>query len=171
MASSLSFEVWPTSDLQEKWKIISADGGQGEEVIIKLTPEMQSVELYYEMSEQSAIEGWQFADNGTFFVNAQDNFNYQVNSVVASAGKSMIVSITSIESCKTIPEEVAVKMASNPNQTFTVVLEDNNNFEIAFRLIAKLVKPKQPDQPEQPKEDVRYFSQDPKVIIEETDPI
>ncbi|MFC0118188.1 hypothetical protein [Pseudoalteromonas xiamenensis] len=162
MASSLSFEVWPTSDLQEKWKIISADGEQGEEVKIKLTPEMQNVELYYEMSEQSAIEGWQFADNGTFFVNAQDNFNYQVNSVVASAGKSMIVSISSISSGQTIPSKIAEDMAANPDQVFVVNLMPNNNFEIAYRLIAKN---------DHLNGNVRYFSQDPRVILEELDPV
>jgi len=164
MASSLSFEVSPNAN-GEMWAITGTDGKTGEVVKIQLTPEMNTVNLYYQISSQSALEGWQFADNGTLFVNAQDNFNYQVNSIVANEGKSMIVSITSIESSFTIPVEVAKQMATNPNQTFTVELQDNNNFEIAYRLIAKIVKP------EQPNGNVRYFSQDPTVILEETDPV
>ncbi|WMN58896.1 hypothetical protein NI389_11770 [Pseudoalteromonas xiamenensis] len=160
MANSLSFEVWPTSDLNEVWKIIGADGEQGEEVKITLTPEMQNVELYYEMSQQSTSEGWQFADNGTFFVDAQDNFNYQVNSVVANAGKSMIVSISSLSSGQTIPPDIAADMAANPDKVFVVNLITNNNFEIAYRLIAKN---------DHLNGNVRYFSQDPRVIIDDPD--
>ncbi|WP_462150643.1 hypothetical protein [Pseudoalteromonas xiamenensis] len=167
MASSLSFEVSPNAN-GEMWAITGADGQTGEEVKIHLSKEMNTVNLYYQISAQSAVEGWQFADNGTLFVNAQDNFNYQVNSIVANEGKSMIVSITSIESCKTIPDEIAKEMADNLSTPYRVGLVDNYNFEIAFRLIAKIVPP---DQPEQPKEDVRYFSQDPRVIIDDTDPV
>ncbi|WP_462165032.1 hypothetical protein [Pseudoalteromonas xiamenensis] len=170
MASSLSFEVSPNAN-GEMWAITGTDGKTGEEVKIQLSKEMSTVNLYYQISSQSALLGWQFADNGTLFVNAQDNFNYQVNSIVANEGKSMIVSITSIESCKTIPDKTAEKMAKNPTKPYRVVLEDNNNFEIAFRLIAKIVPPEKPEKPKKPKKDVRYFSQDPKVIIEDLDPI
>lgn len=118
------------------------------------------VNLYYELDSGSVESGWLFADNGTLFVNAQDNFNYQVSSIVANDGRSMIVSISSIESCNTISEKDAKEMACHLDSGYAIPLHSNDNFEIAYRLIAK-----HENAPE-----MRYFSQDPTIVIEDTEP-
>ncbi|WP_462153643.1 hypothetical protein [Pseudoalteromonas piscicida] len=143
------------------WKITNLQHEDVEEVVIDISESSgKSVNLYYELDSGSFDSGWQFGDNGTLFVNAQDNFNYQVSSIVANDGRSMIVSISSIESSKTILEGAAQEMAGHLDSGFAIPLQSNNNFKVAYRLIAKHKNDSQ----------MRYFSQDPVIVIEDVDP-
>ena len=83
-----------------------------------------------------------------------------MSSIVANDGRSMIVSISSIESSKTILEGAAQEMAGHLDSGFAIPLQSNNNFKVAYRLIAKHKNDSQ----------MRYFSQDPVIVIEDVDP-
>ncbi|WP_419149140.1 hypothetical protein [Pseudoalteromonas 'SMAR'] len=152
-----SQEATPTSS----WAITNRQHQDIDKVVIDIADlSGKPVNLYYELDPESVDSGWQFADNGTLFVNAQDNFNYQVSSIVANGGRSMIVSITSIESSKTILESAVQEMAEHLDSGFAIPLHSNDNFQIAYRLIAKHKSDPQ----------MRYFSQDPTIVIEDTEP-
>lgn len=157
--SNLSFRVIPTENGQ--WNISSPTGGDSENICIdyKGLKAGQAVNLYYELVD---CPGWEFAENGTYFSDAKDNFNYQLTSIVANSGQSLIVSISSIIPAHALPAELAKELADNPDETVSGMLSESADYEVNFRLVAKKTANQEPT--------MRYFSQDPRVILQDMEP-
>ncbi|RRS10279.1 hypothetical protein EAG18_01605 [Pseudoalteromonas sp. J010] len=104
-------------------------------------------------------DGWSFAENGTFFTEAQDNFNYNLTSKLE--GKHTVqVTIEALNVANTLSESDIKALSANPDAK-VVTLVENNNSRIEFRLVA---------QNDSGNGVVRYFSQDPVIVIEDVDP-
>ncbi|AQQ00089.1 hypothetical protein B0W48_09985 [Pseudoalteromonas aliena] len=157
--SNLSFRVIPKEDGQ--WDISSPTGGDSENICIdyKELKAGQAVNLYYELAD---CPEWEFAENGTYFSDAKDNFNYQLTSIVANGGQSLIVSISSIIPAHALPAELATKLADNPDEAISGLLSESTDYEVNFRLVAK--------NKANSESKMRYFSQDPRVILQDMEP-
>lgn len=104
-------------------------------------------------------DDWSFAENGTFFTEAQDNFNYNLTSELK--GKHTVeVTIEALNVANTLSESDIKALSANPDAK-VVTLVENNNSRIEFRLVA---------QNDSGNGVVRYFSQDPVIVIEDVDP-
>ncbi|GAA81385.1 hypothetical protein [Pseudoalteromonas sp. BSi20495] len=157
--NNLSFRVIPTENGQ--WNIFSPTGGESENICIdyKALKAGQAVNLYYELVD---CLGWEFAENGTYFSDAKDNFNYQLTSIVANSGQSLIVSISSIIPAHALPAQLATDLADNPDEAVSGMLSESADYEVNFRLVAKNTANQEPT--------MRYFSQDPRVILQDMEP-
>ncbi|KJY87036.1 hypothetical protein CWB89_08480 [Pseudoalteromonas piscicida] len=112
--------------------------------------------LTYKIEPDTA--GWSFAENGTFFTEAQDNFNYNLTSTLKDEF-TVEVKIEALNVANTLSENDIKALSANPDAR-VVTLVENNNSNIEFRLVAKKNSENGV---------VRYFSQDPRVIIDEPD--
>lgn len=157
--NDLSFFVIPNDHGQ--WELTSQSGASAEEIKVNYKDLITggSLNLYFELANKSE---WAFAENGSYFSDAKDNFNYQLNSIVANDGKSLIVTISSILPHHALSTELSKQLADNPKKAVSGKLDQGANYEINFRLIAK----KSTDANSL----MRYFSQDPRVIIEDMEP-
>ena len=157
--NDLSFFVIPNDN--GPWKITSQSGASAEEIKINYKDLLagDSLNLYYELAKES---DWSFAENGSYFSDAKDNFNYQLNSIVANNGKALIVTISNILPHQALSKELAKLLANSPNKAIAGQLDQKANYEINFRLIAK--------RDGDINSLMRYFSQDPRVIIEDMEP-
>ncbi len=157
--NDLSFYVIPNAHAQ--WEVTSQSGASAEEIKVNYKDLITggSLNLYFELAKES---DWTFAENGSYFSDAKDNFNYQLNSIVANSGKSLIVTISNILPHQALSKELAESLASSPNKAISGKLDQKANYEINFRLIAKRAGDLNSL--------VRYFSQDPRVIIEDMEP-
>tara|TARA_B100001059_G_scaffold209006_1_gene221669 strand:- start:213 stop:692 length:480 start_codon:yes stop_codon:yes gene_type:complete len=157
--NDLSFRVIPNEN--DSWEFISKSGSSAEDIKInyKELTTGGSLNLYYELANESE---WTFSENGSYFSDAKDNFSYQLNSLVANEGKSLIITISSILPHQALSQELNKLLAENPKKVVSGQLDQRTNYEINFRLIAK----KSTDVNSL----MRYFSQDPRVIIEDMEP-
>lgn len=157
--NDLSFRVIPNEN--DFWEFISKSGSNAEDIKInyKELTSGGSLNLYYELTNESE---WTFSENGSYFSDAKDNFSYQLNSLVANEGKSLIITISSILPHQALSQELNKLLAENPKKVVSGQLDQRTNYEINFRLIAK----KSTDVNSL----MRYFSQDPRVIIEDMEP-
>lgn len=157
--NDLSFFVIPNDHGQ--WELTSQSGASAEEIKVNYKELIAggSLNLYFELAKESE---WTFAENGSYFSDAKDNFNYQLNSIVANNGKALIVTISNILPHQALSKELAESLANSPNKAISGQLDQKANYEINFRLIAK--KDSDLDSLK------RYFSQDPRVIIEDMEP-
>lgn len=157
--NNLSFRVIPNEN--DSWEFISKSGSNAEDIKInyKELTSGGSLNLYYELANESE---WTFSENGSYFSDAKDNFSYQLNSLVANEGKSLIITISSILPHQALSKELNKQLAENPKKVVSGQLDQRTNYEINFRLIAK----KSTDVNSL----MRYFSQDPRVIIEDMEP-
>tara|TARA_Y100001963_G_C6688300_1_gene403337 strand:+ start:154 stop:618 length:465 start_codon:yes stop_codon:yes gene_type:complete len=112
--------------------------------------------LTYKIEPDTA--GWSFAENGTFFTEAQDNFNYNLTSTLKDEF-TVEVKIEALNVANTLSENDIKALSANPDAR-VVTLVENNNSNIEFRLVAKKNSENGV---------VRYFSQDPRVIIDNPD--
>lgn len=104
-------------------------------------------------------DGWSFAENGTFFTEAQDNFNYNFTSTLKD-NLTVEVKIEALNVANTLSEDDVKALSANP-EARVVTLVENNNSRIEFRLVAQYNSANGA---------VRYFSQDPTIVIEDTEP-
>jgi len=157
--NDLSFRVIPNEN--DSWEFISKSGSSAEDIKInyKELTTGGSLNLYYELANESE---WTFSENGSYFSDAKDNFSYQLNSLVANEGKSLVITISSILPHQALSQELNKLLAENPKKVVSGQLDQRTNYEINFRLIAK----KSTDVNSL----MRYFSQDPRVIIEDMEP-
>ncbi|MBQ4848082.1 hypothetical protein [Pseudoalteromonas sp. MMG005] len=151
---TLNFTVEP-KDNGKNWTISDSNEKPAEETRINVQNNIHTIVLKYTLTQASTAD-WKFAENGTLFVHAQDNFNYQLDSETHSNGHELTVNITAIQTGATIPEEVLHLMLENPNTALKVDLSDKTEYAVDFRIVAK----KAGDAAE-----VRHFSQDPRVVI------
>ncbi|MDP4490175.1 DP-EP family protein [Pseudoalteromonas piscicida] len=112
--------------------------------------------LTYKIEPDTA--GWSFAENGTFFTEAQDNFNYNLTSTLKDEF-TVEVKIEALNVANTLSENDIKALSANPDAR-VVTLVENNNSNIEFRLVAKKNSENGV---------VRYLSQDPRVIIDNPD--
>lgn len=157
--NDLSFRVIPNEN--DSWEFISKSGSSADDIKInyKELSSGGSLNLYYELANESE---WTFSENGSYFSDAKDNFSYQLNSLVANEGKSLIITISNILPHQALSQELNKQLAENPKKVVSGQLDQRANYEINFRLIAK----KSTDVNSL----MRYFSQDPRVIIEDMEP-
>lgn len=157
--NDLSFRVIPNEN--DSWEFISKSGSSADDIKInyKELSSGGSLNLYYELANESE---WTFSENGSYFSDAKDNFSYQLNSLVANEGKSLIITISNILPHQALSKELNKQLAENPKKVVSGQLDQRANYEINFRLIAK----KSTDVNSL----MRYFSQDPRVIIEDMEP-
>ncbi|QUI65031.1 hypothetical protein GSF04_22170 [Pseudoalteromonas sp. A22] len=116
----------------------------------------ESAVLTYKLVTDEA--GWSFAENGTYFIEAQDNFNYNLTSTLKDE-LTVEVKIEALNVANTLSENDIEGLSANPGAR-VVTLVRNNSSNIEFRLVA---------QNDSANGAVRYFSQDPRVIIDEPD--
>lgn len=116
----------------------------------------ESAVLTYKLVTDEA--GWSFAENGTYFIEAQDNFNYNLTSTLKDE-LTVEVKIEALNVANTLSENDIKALSANPDAR-VVTLVRNNSSNIEFRLVAKKNSENGV---------VRYFSQDPRVIIDEPD--
>ncbi|MBD1584410.1 hypothetical protein [Pseudoalteromonas sp. S16_S37] len=167
MSQDFSYLVSPRIETEgEPWVITDMQGHNVENVAVYLSelPAGQPVCLYYEMLQGAAEQGWRFAENGTLFVDANDNFNYQLSSVVANGGKSLVVTISNIEPNLSLSDTALTFLSDthNANKSLSTALVEKTDYQVNFRLIAKVIGDENPD--------VRYFSQDPRIILQNAPP-
>ena len=74
----------------------------------------------------------------------------------------MVVTISNILPHQALSKELAKLLANSPNKAIAGQLDQKANYEINFRLIAK--------RDGDINSLMRYFSQDPRVIIEDMEP-
>ncbi|MGA4604960.1 hypothetical protein [Pseudoalteromonas maricaloris] len=128
--------------------------------------EDKPVELKLAKGESAKItykivpDGWNFSENGTFFTEAQDNFNYNLISEVSEDRLSVTVTIQAINLEHTISSEQLQKLIAEPTIAMPIELTHDHNSKVDFRLVAENVTANGV---------IRYFSQDPRVIIDEPD--
>ncbi|QZO12765.1 hypothetical protein [Pseudoalteromonas piscicida] len=116
----------------------------------------ESAVLTYKLVTDEA--GWSFAENGTYFIEAQDNFNYNLTSTLKDE-LTVEVKIEALNVANTLSENDIKGLSANPGAR-VVTLVRNNSSNIEFRLVA---------QNDSANGAVRYFSQDPRVIIDDPD--
>ncbi|AXQ99345.1 hypothetical protein [Pseudoalteromonas piscicida] len=116
----------------------------------------ESAVLTYKLVTDEA--GWSFAENGTYFIEAQDNFNYNLTSTLKDE-LTVEVKIEALNVANTLSENDIKGLSADPGAR-VVTLVRNNSSNIEFRLVA---------QNNSANGAVRYFSQDPRVIIDEPD--
>ncbi|MCO7201533.1 hypothetical protein [Pseudoalteromonas sp. OANN1] len=116
----------------------------------------ESAVLTYKLVTDEA--GWSFAENGTYFIEAQDNFNYNLTSTLKDE-LTVEVKVEALNVANTLSENDIKGLSANPGAR-VVTLVRNNSSNIEFRLVA---------QNDSANGAVRYFSQDPRVIIDEPD--
>ncbi|MCG9771607.1 hypothetical protein L1D59_23790 [Pseudoalteromonas piscicida] len=117
----------------------------------------ESAVLTYKLVTDEA--GWSFAENGTYFIEAQDNFNYNLTSTLKDE-LTVEVKIEALNVANTLSENDIKGLSANPGAR-VVTLVRNNSSNIEFRLVA---------QNDSANGAVRYFSQDPTIVIEDTEP-
>ncbi|MCV2886340.1 hypothetical protein OE749_16720 [Aestuariibacter sp. AA17] len=156
---SYNFQVIPKEN--SNWDISSASGSYSGTTYIdyRALSAGKTVNLYYEIWSDSEFE---FAENGTIFTDAKDNFNYQLTSLVANSGRSLILTITNIAPHQALSDALIDKLKASPREAVEGTLNKQKDYEINFRLVAK----KKGDNTSL----IRYFSQDPAVIIQEMEP-
>ncbi|MEZ7208216.1 hypothetical protein [Pseudoalteromonas sp. DY56-GL79] len=148
----LELEYTVTPKAEGNW-IFSNDD---EPVKLKLA-EGDIAVLTYKIEPDTA--GWSFAENGTFFTEAQDNFNYNLKSKLKDEF-TVEVKIEALNVANTLSEDDIEALSANPDAR-VVTLVENNNSKIEFRLVAQY---------DSANGAVRYFSQDPTIVIEDTEP-
>ncbi|WP_462153641.1 hypothetical protein [Pseudoalteromonas piscicida] len=116
----------------------------------------ESAVLTYKLVTDEA--GWSFAENGTYFIEAQDNFNYNLTSTLKDE-LTVEVKIEALNVANTLSENDIKGLSADPGAR-VVTLVRNNSSNIEFRLVA---------QNDSANGAVRYFSQDPRVIIDNPD--
>ncbi|PCK30017.1 hypothetical protein [Pseudoalteromonas piscicida] len=116
----------------------------------------ESAVLTYKLVTDEA--GWSFAENGTYFIEAQDNFNYNLTSTLKDE-LTVEVKIEALNVANTLSENDLKGLSADPGAR-VVTLVRNNSSNIEFRLVA---------QNNSANGAVRYFSQDPRVIIDNPD--
>lgn len=116
----------------------------------------ESAVLTYKLVTDEA--GWSFAENGTYFIEAQDNFNYNLTSTLKDE-LTIEVKIEALNVANTLSENDIKGLSADPGAR-VVTLVRNNSSNIEFRLVA---------QNDSANGAVRYFSQDPRVIIDNPD--
>ncbi|MCG9758336.1 MULTISPECIES: hypothetical protein [Pseudoalteromonas] len=117
----------------------------------------ESAVLTYKLVTDEA--GWSFAENGTYFIEAQDNFNYNLTSTLKDE-LTVEVKIEALNVANTLSENDIKGLSADPGAR-VVTLVRNNSSNIEFRLVA---------QNDSANGAVRYFSQDPTIVIEDTEP-
>ncbi|MEJ6474319.1 hypothetical protein [Pseudoalteromonas piscicida] len=117
----------------------------------------ESAVLTYKLVTDEA--GWSFAENGTYFIEAQDNFNYNLTSTLKDE-LTVEVKIEALNVANTLSENDIKGLSADPGAR-VVTLVRNNSSNIEFRLVA---------QNNSANGAVRYFSQDPTIVIEDTEP-
>jgi len=157
--NNLSFHVKPNEN--GPWELTAQNGASTEVINVDYQSIVTGnpINLYYELAHDSQ---WVFAENGAYFSDAKDNFNYQLNSIVANNNKSLIISISSIVPNQALSSELSKLLTDNPNKAISGKLDNEANYEINFRLIAK--------KQNCDNYNMRYFSQDPRVIIQDMEP-
>ncbi|MEK0161770.1 hypothetical protein WLQ65_21955 [Pseudoalteromonas piscicida] len=151
MSTPTLLEYTVTPKAEGNW-IFSNDD---EPVKLKLAEGDIAVLTYKLVTDEA---GWSFAENGTFFTEAQDNFNYNLTSELE--GKHTVkVEIEALNVANTLSESDIKALSDNPDARVATLVE-NNNSNIEFRLVAKKNSENGV---------VRYFSQDPRVIIDDPD--
>ncbi|MEQ3531324.1 hypothetical protein [Pseudoalteromonas sp. XMcav11-Q] len=151
MSTPILLEYTVTPKAEGNW-IFSNDD---KPVELKLA-QGESAVLTYKLVTDEA--GWSFAENGTFFTEAQDNFNYNLTSTLKDEF-TVEVEIEALNVANTLSESDIKALSDNPDARVATLVE-NNNSNIEFRLVAKKNSENGV---------VRYFSQDPRVIIDEPD--
>ncbi len=117
----------------------------------------ESAVLTYKLVTDEA--GWSFAENGTYFIESQDNFNYNLTSTLKDE-LTVEVKIEALNVANTLSENDIKGLSADPGAR-VVTLVRNNSSNIEFRLVA---------QNNSANGAVRYFSQDPTIVIEDTEP-
>ncbi|WMO15522.1 hypothetical protein [Pseudoalteromonas piscicida] len=151
MSTPILLEYTVTPKAEGNW-IFSNDD---KPVELKLA-QGESAVLTYKLVTDEA--GWSFAENGTFFTEAQDNFNYNLTSTLKDE-LTVEVKIEALNVANTLSEDDIEALSANPDAR-VVTLVENNNSKIEFRLVAQY---------DSTNGAVRYFSQDPRVIIDNPD--
>ncbi|MEJ6474320.1 hypothetical protein [Pseudoalteromonas piscicida] len=118
----------------------------------------ESAKLTYKIVTDE--DDWSFAENGTFFTEAQDNFNYNLISEVSTDRLAVTVTIQAINLEHTISSEQLQKLIAEPTIAMPIELTHDHNSKVDFRLVAENVTANGV---------IRYFSQDPRVIIDNPD--
>nr|MDC2856221.1 hypothetical protein [Ningiella sp. W23] len=111
--NDLSFRVIPNEN--DSWEFISKSGSSADDIKInyKELSSGGSLNLYYELANESE---WTFSENGSYFSDAKDNFSYQLNSLVANEGKSLIITISNILPHQALSQELNKQLAENPKK-------------------------------------------------------
>ncbi|MEI5640272.1 MULTISPECIES: hypothetical protein [unclassified Pseudoalteromonas] len=153
MSDPISLEITVTPKADGNWVFSNED----QPVELKIA-KGKSAKLTYKIVTDE--DGWSFAENGTFFTEAQDNFNYNLSSEVSKDHRSVTVTIQAVSLEHTISSEQLQKLMAEPTIAMPMELTHNHNSKVDFRLVAEN---------ETINEGIRYFSQDPRVIIDEPD--
>ncbi|WP_440054811.1 hypothetical protein ACSLBF_01165 [Pseudoalteromonas sp. T1lg65] len=145
------------------WQITPEQNGNGDVVVLKLKNGEQAV-LIYSLSPDSRDQ-WKLAEDGTMFTKAEDNFNYNLNSAIAADNNAVTVTITAVNTEHTLTkEDLHTLVTTQAAKSCTLV--SRGQATVGFRLVAKLAN----DNDCPVATAVRYFSQDPVVIIEDPGP-
>ncbi|NSY34993.1 hypothetical protein DS891_15750 [Pseudoalteromonas sp. JC28] len=151
MSTPILLEYTVTPKAEGNW-IFSNDD---KPVELKLAQGESAVLTYKLVTDET---GWSFAENGTFFTEAQDNFNYNLTSTLKDE-LTVEVKIEALNVANTLSEDDIKALSADPDAR-VVTLVENNNSNIEFRLVAQYNSANGA---------VRYFSQDPRVIIDNPD--